>query len=246
MDPTSRFGDRAADYRRYRPDYPRGAIDAILRGLGDPTLLLAVDVGAGTGISSRALGDRGVRVVAIEPNAGMRAQAVPHEKVSWRDGTAEATGQDGESADLLLCAQAFHWFRAHEALTEFHRVLRPSGRLALMWNSRDRRDELTRGYIQAIHEVNGEHPAELRPFDPAVVATGGMFPFPRLEVFDHVQELDLPGLVGRATSASYVPKEGPAFERLAELLAGLFDRHRDASGRVTMRYVTQVFFAARR
>ena len=73
LSPTTRFSGRAADYVRHRPGYPAAAIAAVLRGLGDPVRLVAADVGAGTGISSRLLAERGVRVLAIEPNAEMRA-----------------------------------------------------------------------------------------------------------------------------------------------------------------------------
>jgi len=246
MNPCGRFSDRAEDYRRYRPDYPPAALDAILAGLGEPARRVAADIGAGTGISSRLLAERGMRVLAVEPNAEMRAVASPHERIEWRDGAAEATGLEPGSVHLVLSAQAFHWFRAAESLAEFHRILTPRGRLALMWNSRDRDDPLTRGYVEAIHAVNGEHPAELRPFDPASIAVGGRFTAPREIRVPHQQTLDLEGLLGRATSASYVPREGESFERLRALLVALWERERDARGLVTMRYRTEVFLAERR
>lgn len=246
MDPTGRFGDRATDYARFRPTYPAAAIDAMLDGLGDPARLVAADVGAGTGISARLLADRGVRVLAIEPNAPMREAAAPHARIEWREGTAESTGLQTGSVDLVLCAQAFHWFRQAEAAVEFHRILRPQGRLALMWNARDRRDPLTLGYVEAIHAVNGEHPAEHRGIEPGVVEGSGRFTAFRLRRFEHSQELDLEGLIGRATSASYVSKETGALEALTVLLTTLHERHRDARGRVTMRYVTELHLAERR
>ena len=66
MNPTGRFADRAADYAIGRPSYPEAAIDALFEGLGDPREVLAADVGAGTGISSRLLAARGAQVLAIE------------------------------------------------------------------------------------------------------------------------------------------------------------------------------------
>ncbi|HEY2955368.1 MAG TPA: class I SAM-dependent methyltransferase [Candidatus Eisenbacteria bacterium] len=246
MNPRGRFSGRAGDYVRYRPDYPEAALDAILEGLGDPALLTAADVGAGTGISARQLASRGVRVLAVEPNLEMRAAAGAHALIECWDGAAEATGLAPSSVRLVLCAQAFHWFRAREALAEFHRILEPGGRLALMWNSRDRSDPLTRGYVEAIHAVNGEHPAELRPFDPGSIAAGGLFTPPQELRFPHRQTLDLEGLVGRAASASYVPREGPGFERLRALLEEVWKRERDARGMVAMRYGTEVYLADRR
>src|SRR5262245_49009958 len=92
LDPTGRFTQRADDYAVYRPTYPAAAIDAILDGLGAPARLVAADVGAGTGIASRLLAERGVRVLAVEPNAAMRAVAAAHPRVEAHVGTAEATG----------------------------------------------------------------------------------------------------------------------------------------------------------
>jgi SAM-dependent methyltransferase len=245
LDPTRRFSDRAADYVRYRPSYPEAAVECVLAGLGDPHSLRAADVGAGTGISSRLIAERGVRVLAIEPNAEMRAATQPHARIEWCDGTGEATGLEAASVDLVLCAQAFHWFRQSEAIAEFHRVLRRDGRLALMWNSRSRTDPLTAGYIEAIHAVNGEDAAELRPFDPGVVSATGLFTPAELHTFDQTQELDRAGLIGRSTSASYVPRGGPRYARLVELLDALFERYHDARGLVVMRYVTKVHLARR-
>jgi SAM-dependent methyltransferase len=81
LESAIRFNDRAFDYVRYRPTYPAEAIDSILDGLAASSELVAADLGAGTGISARLLGDRGVRVVAVEPSAGMRQFAARHSNV---------------------------------------------------------------------------------------------------------------------------------------------------------------------
>ena len=128
-DTVERFSDRSTDYVRYRPTYPAEAIDTILAGLGPREELVAADVGAGTGISARLVGDRGVRVVAVEPNEAMRRAAAPHPNVAWVAGRAEATGLRGQSVDLVICAQSFHWFRAAEALRECARILNVDGAL---------------------------------------------------------------------------------------------------------------------
>ena len=246
MNPTGRFSDRAVDYAKFRPSYPAAAIDAVLHGSPRPQTWLAADIGAGTGISSRLLGDRGVRVIAIEPNAAMRAAALPHRWIEWRGGTAEATGLAAESIDLVLSAQAFHWFKPVAAVAELHRILRPHGRLALMWNSRDQRDELTRGYVEAIRAVNGESIVERAPFDRAVIHRHGHFTPARLLTFENQQELGAEGLIGRSISASYVPKHGPAFEQLRQHLLALHDRFRDERGMVRLKYVTKVYISERR
>lgn len=239
-DSTRRFTDRAADYARFRPTYPAAAIDVVLEGLGAPDDLIAADVGAGTGISARLLADRGVRVVAVEPNAGMRAAAAPHARVSWQEGVADATGLDAASVDIVLVAQAFHWFEPRAALREFHRILRPGGRLAIVWNRRSRGDAFTLGYRAALEAIDGEAPAERSEFDAAAVSASGWFENPRTHRVPNAQPLTLEELLGRARSTSTVPKTGPRFAELQRLLRDLHARHAGADGRATMVYRTDV------
>jgi SAM-dependent methyltransferase len=246
QDTVARFDDRAADYVRYRPTYPAAAIDAVLEGLGAPALVVAADVGAGTGISARLLAERGVHVYAIEPGEVMRAAAAPHRRVTWIAAHAESTALRTESVGLVLCAQSFHWFRPADAIAEFARVLTRGGRLAIMWNRRSTTDPFTVGYRQAILDVGGEIVAERMPFDPAVVGAGGAFDLPQRLAFANEQRLDLDGLIGRARSASYVPKTGGAGERLLVLLRDLHRRYADSSGCVSLVYETELFRATRR
>jgi SAM-dependent methyltransferase len=245
MDTVERFSDRAADYVRYRPTYPAAAVDAMLDGLGPPDRLLAVDVGAGTGISARLLGDRGLRVVALEPGEPMRNAAAPHPRVAWIAGKAEGTGLRFEVADLVLSAQAFHWFRPAEALIESARILKPGGRLAIMWNRRSTTDPLTVGYRQAIVEVGGDSEIERMAFDPGVITDSRLYSPVERKTFPNLQRLDLGGLIGRARSASYVPKTGAEGQRLLDLLRALHAQHADASGFVTLTYETEIYLADR-
>lgn len=244
LNPTARFSDRVDDYVKHRPTYPTPAIDSILSGLGDPGALVAADIGAGTGISTRLLADRGVRVLAIEPNKAMRDAATPHLNVEWRDGTAESTGLPAASVDLVLCAQAYHWFRPREALAEFARILKSRGRLALMWNARDRSDPFTNGYTQAIVAIGGESRAETHKFDADKDAASVDFSKAALTVVPHEQVLDLDGLIGRALSASYVPKSGPGHEQLIAELTSLFQEYA-REGAVKLKYRTEVYLFRR-
>lgn len=241
-DRLTRFSDRAGDYARHRPSYPSAAFDAVLADLAADART-AADIGAGTGISARLLADRGFDVTAIEPNAAMRAAAEPNPRIMWRDATGESTGLPDHSLDLILCAQAFHWLNPDAALAEFRRVLRPGGRIALVWNIHDESWPASRTF-KSIMVTNATEPPTSPWFlavgepltrDPALVNA-------RIVRVPNEQSHDLEGLIGRATSASYAPKQGPSHDAMIRELIALFDQHQQ-NGRITLRYVTEVHLA---
>jgi SAM-dependent methyltransferase len=139
--PESRSFELVADlYERARPEYPKEAVAWVASTLGLGTESTIVDLGAGTGKLTRALLAVGARVIAVEPGDAMRAElerALP--EVEAVRGAAENIPLANGSVECVAVGQAFHWFRHDEALPELHRVLRPGGGLALLWNSRDRR-----------------------------------------------------------------------------------------------------------
>jgi SAM-dependent methyltransferase len=243
MNPLSRFSDRVADYVKYRPSYPAAAIDIILEGLESPSQLVAADIGAGTGISSRLLAERGVRVLAIEPNAAMRQAAEPHPLLEFRDTTAEATELPDASVDLVVCFQSFHWFNPEPTLLEFHRILKLSGRLALVWNERDRHDEFTASYTRLVQIASNHHPAEQRRSSVSSLLTSSLFSNVQHHRFDYRQNVDLSGLIGRAMSTSYIPREGPMQEQLISDLQQLYKSNCNEHCLVSLIYTTSVYSA---
>lgn len=225
QNPLQRFSDRAADYAQYRPVYPPEAIAAILDNLGDPSTLVAADVGAGTGISARLLADWGVQVLALEPNAQMRQTARPHPRVQMVSATAEQTGLADSSVDLIVCAQAFHWFEPEASLAEFHRILKPSGRLALMWNSRDQNDAFTRQFTDILRRGSDQQFFIRRDRkSPEALARSSLFGNFRQLSFANRHRLDRDGLIGLALSASYVLKTGESYGALRVELEDLYQR----------------------
>jgi len=243
MQPLSRFSNRAADYAQYRPSYPEAAIDTILENLGEPSQLVAADMGAGTGISSRLLAERGVQVLALEPNLAMRQAAQPHPRVVFRDGTAEQTALPTASIDLVTCFQSFHWFEPQSALAEFRRILKRSRRLALVWNDRNQQDEFQQSYNRLVRQVSNNHPAERRLIAVNPLFSSSHFANVQRFVLAYKQAVDLPGLIGRATSTSYIPQEGPEYEQLISGLQELHARFKDSHGLVELVYNTSVYLA---
>jgi hypothetical protein len=110
-----------------------------------------------------------------------------------------------------------------------------------MWNRRSRTDPVTAGYRQAILDVGGETAAERMGFEVSVVTASPLFRDEGRLAFPNEQPLDVEGLIGRARSASYVPKTGAAGERLEQLLRQLHSRYADANGLIRLIYETEVF-----
>jgi ubiquinone/menaquinone biosynthesis C-methylase UbiE len=135
------FTGLAGDYAKFRPGYAPQVATAILAYVGrDVATIDAADIGAGTGIWTRMLADRGLNsVVAVEPNDDMRAQGIEGSRgtnIVWRKGSAEATGLPDGSADLVSMASSLHWADFDKACDEFHRILRPNGVFVALWNPR--------------------------------------------------------------------------------------------------------------
>jgi SAM-dependent methyltransferase len=197
-------------------------------------------VGCGTGICARLLARAGAEVIGIEPNDGMLAEArridaetsSPHPagRVEYRHGSGERTGLEDDSVDLVVCAQAFHWFDATAALSEFHRILRPGGRLVLMWNVRDDADPFTAAYGEIARRA--QHDATqrgrfVRRNRGHSLRDHPLFTNARRIDFDNPHRLDWPALLGRARSASYFPTDDPLRSELEADLRSAFDRYAD-------------------
>ncbi|MGF1590616.1 MAG: class I SAM-dependent methyltransferase [Pleurocapsa sp.] len=243
MNPLERFNNRAEDYAKYRPSYPSEAIDCILEGFKQPDPLTAADIGARTGIASSLLADKEVRVMAIEPSAGMRQAATPHPLIQFEDGNAENTQLEDNSVNLVTCFQAFHWFNPEPTLSEFARILKPGGKLAVVWNNRDRSDKFTKEYGNLMKIAANSKP-KLRKDRIKSLHNTSLFSSVRHLVFPYQYALDRDGLVGRAMSASYVPKTGKIYEKLTKKLNKLYERYCDDAGLVYFKYKTNVYLTS--
>lgn len=243
---TDRFSDRVEDYVRYRPDYPQALI-GWLHSLSVTPGWTVADIGAGTGISSKLFLDSGHRVTAVEPNAAMRAAAVQWLGSEGRfhavDGTAEATGLDDGSVDLVTVAQAFHWFDPEKVKREFARVLSPRGLVVVFWNTRRLKGTpFLEGYERLLHEYGVDYVsvAERYADDDAMARWFG-HGYRGMASFPHGQKLDYDALLGRTMSSSYMPKPGhPNHEPLLFALRSLFNATQD-EGTVDYDYDTRVF-----
>jgi SAM-dependent methyltransferase len=233
------FTEGAEAYERGRPGYPDEAIAWLSERLGLGSGANVVDLAAGAGKLSRALAAAGAQVTAVEPLERMRALiGAPIQSV---EGTAERIPLPDASADALTVAQAFHWFDGEAALAEIHRVLRPGGHLALLWNVRLLDDPGQAAVEQLIAPYTGEIPRHRSGEWRRPIEASDLFGPLEERSFPNDQSLDADVLADRVASTSAIAALGPP-ER-----DGLLQRVRAlaADGPVTLRYRCEVQLARR-
>jgi SAM-dependent methyltransferase len=247
--PADRFTGLAEQYAKFRPSYPDAALDFIISHCDFGPRSLLVDVGCGTGISTRLFAERGIPLLGIEPNDEMLQQAaatpVPPgcPTPNYRKGRAEETGMSDRCVDAVLAAQAFHWFAAEAALKEFRRILKPGGWVALLWNERDEQDPCTADYGRVVRSTPDAGAVELpRGRAGEALLVSPLFQEAGRFMFTNRQLLSEEGLLGRAFSASYAPREPVQAHAFTERLRAVFARWQH-QGIVTIRYGTSVYLA---
>jgi SAM-dependent methyltransferase len=249
-DSTERFSDRARDYAAARPGYPEAIASTLIAELKLAPAAVVADIGSGTGLSCEPFLRAGLTVIGVEPNEAMRTegdrQLAAFERFQSRAGTAEATTLGGSSVDLLIAAQAFHWFDIAPARAEALRILKRPPHAALIWNDRiSTGSAFAVGYEQLLLDFGIDY-ASIRhrhAHEDSVAEFFGHHEF-RVASFPNPTVLDWDTLVARANSASYVPKaDHPNYAPMSARLRQLFDESQ-RDGRVTMDYVTRVFYGA--
>jgi SAM-dependent methyltransferase len=237
---VERFDGRAADYDLYRERYDAGEILAPLRdwcGL-TPDWLIA-DVGAGTGMLSDVFLANGNRVIAIEPNAGMRAACANlhagQPRLEIREGAAESTGLADASIDLVCSGRALHWFDLEAAMREFRRVVRPGGWVVSVAAGRTEfgREE-NEAFVRVLEQFSGSAKKRLEAYS-AYTRMKNFFEGGEFHHYERGGELrmDWPRLRGMALSLSHAPRAGdPRFPEFEHALKEFFD-HYEKNGTVT-------------
>jgi SAM-dependent methyltransferase len=252
MDSTARFSDRVEAYLAGRPRYPAELVTHLER-IGAlpaaPVHGVIADIGVGTGLSAEPFLAAGHRVIGIEPNAPMRAAGAEFlarfANFEAHDGTADATGLADGAVDLVVAAQAFHWFDPRRFREESQRILRPGGWAALIWNDRDLTATAFLAGYEALLVDYGNDYRTIRYRHQGTEAIPVYFDgrVPTVAEFRHQRRLDWPMLAALAGSASYLPAPGqPRHVELMASLHALFESHAEG-GAIDMRYTCRVHAA---
>lgn len=245
-DAEQRFSDRVANYVRYRPGYPDAVVHRICALTGLAPASVVADIGSGTGISSEWLLRHGFEVHAVEPNREMRA-AAEHwlgQRPAFHSvpGSAQDTLLPAACVDLVVAAQAFHWFQAQAARCEFSRILKPGGWVALIWNERHLdTTPFLRGYEELLIQHATDY-TQVRHENVGPQVLRSFFLDGQYQTFTvpNEQHFDFEGLKGRLLSCSYAPAEGhPGHPAMIAALVRLFDQYQ-SGGKVSFIYETRV------
>ena len=236
--PATAFAEVAGAYERGRPGYPEEAV----RWLAGDEPRDVVDLGAGTGKLTRALVAIGHRVTAIEPLPEM-LELIPTAAPGAFAilGNAEVIPLPDAHADVVTCAQSFHWFDHAVALPEIARVLRPGGRLAVVWNTRDEREP----WVERLSTLIGSESVELDDSVSPIDESGLFGPVEKAD-FQHVQTLGRELLLELVRSRSYCAKLPPGErEPILDAVGELYDEVSGPDG-VRLPYVTECYRAHKR
>ncbi len=229
------FGAVAAAYERGRPTYPTEGV----RWLVGRDAASVLEVGAGTGKLTAELIAQGHDVLATEPDDDMLTvlrESLPAARTALA--TAEELPAGDRSVDVVVAAQAFHWFDHDVALPEIARVLKPGGVLALVWNFRD--DKIP--WVRRLGDLIG---TQEQLSDPGEVLTrSGLFEPVESKTFKHWQDINRDSVVDLVASRSNVSTM-PDEEREATIAAvlALYDDFGRGYDGMQLPYVTHCFRA---
>jgi len=243
---TNRFTDRVENYIKYRPSYPVEVIEYLkFEGILTTDSVIA-DIGSGTGISAELFLKNGNTVYGVEPNDAMREAA---EKLlsacsnfNSINAKAEETTLPNKSINLIICAQAFHWFDIAKVKIEFKRILKPAGRICLMWNERIldgnpfliAYEKLLLKYGTDYKNVRHENIDEKKLNE---FFEGGY----TMKTFPNKQIFDLAGITGRLLSSSYTPQyDSPLYEPMLAELNEIFEKYQ-VDGFIEFLYDTNIY-----
>ena len=247
MTGADRFTDKAEKYEKFRPSYPKESLDIIqdeCHLILNNDIVIA-DIGAGTGKFTELLLDKDCKVYAIEPNYNMRAIAeakfIGSPNYKSIDNTAENTGLDDNSVDLIIVAQALHYFDVEKVKFEFKRILKPNGKVALLWNFRDRESNFMKEYEKIVYTF---HSKDLQPTFAQDKMNDSVYNklFSEYKVFSipYIQELDFDDLWGRILSSNHAPKkDDPNYEELYKNIKKIFDKYQH-NKKINFEYHTKV------
>lgn len=244
----NKFDGKGEIYAQFRPNYPRKFINYLCESVGFNCDSIVADIGSGTGILTRQLLEGVKTVYAVEPNEDMRKIAEKELEKSHGfvsvNATAENTSLSRASVDYVTVAQAFHWFDKLSFKTECKRILRPGGKVILVWNSRDENSHI----VKENEQINRKHCPDFNGFSGGMQVAVSDNEFLEFfsdkyikKVFSNPLKFTEEGFIGRNLSASYALKADHSnYQAYVSELKKSFEKYSE-NGVLTMPNLTQVY-----
>lgn len=243
----TKFDQKGSVYAKSRPQYPKELFARLMSdGIISSDSVIA-DVGSGTGIFTCQLASLVKTVYAVEPNDSMRrsaeAQYEAYANIVSVNASAEDTTLQSGAFDLVTAAQAFHWFNKDKFKAECRRILKPGGKVILLWNDRDeeseiirRNAEINRAYCDGFMGFSdGMEVNDKSQFDGFFAESCEVMEFPNSVT------CDLETFVGRSLSSSFAPAPGSKnYNGYVAALTELFNAL-SSGGTVEYPYVTRCY-----
>ena len=230
MKTTEKFSGKASYYTAGRPAYSEKLIEYLCSiGLSEQSIV--ADIGSGTGIFARQLLEKGAFVYCVEPNGDMRSAAGRElglfDKFVSVNGTASDTTLESNSIDLITCAQAFHWFNVEEFKAECKRILKPNGKVILIWNTRDTEAAINKDsaaicqkYCPAFQGFNGGSNNNAERISQFF---SGKF---EIKSFENDLEYDRDKFINRMLSSSYaLAPTDSQYQKYIDELTSIFEKY---------------------
>ncbi|MCB0825491.1 MAG: class I SAM-dependent methyltransferase [Armatimonadetes bacterium] len=240
----SRFDGKASIYASSRPTYPLKTLHQISEVTDLPTDATVYDLGAGTGLFSQILLEHFQRVHLVEPNADMRGQAenvLPTDHSTSIDAEAESFPAEPRSIDLITAAQAFHWFDQPRAKAHWRQVLKPSGWVALVWNTRIPSTPFAEEVGNLLKALVDASPQGDIPQDSADEEILAFFESAQILATEHTTPLSEQELCNLVMSRSYSPRSGePLFAEIKEKVQDIHASYQ-SNGLVDLPYLTKLY-----
>jgi len=207
-----RFTGKADIYKKYRPSYPKELFDYLYSQVGFNQNNAIADIGSGTGIFSRLLLERGSKVYCVEPNEDMRRTAEKDlsgfENFISVNGNDKNTGLQDKSIDFVTAAQAFHWFDRQAFKSECQRIIKPGGKVVIIYNSKDADNEIVRKADETINKYCPDTKGHRQRGEPpeyyADLFAGGVCEY---KTYRNDEKFNRESFIGRNLSSSYSPSE---------------------------------------
>lgn len=229
---VEKFTGKAKIYNKYRSSYANNCIEDIIKDRNISNQTIIADIGAGTGKLTEQFLEKGIKVIAVEPNKDMLNMARENlskygELIEFKEEAAEATKIENKSIDIIVVAQAFHWFDKELFKKECKRILKSDGLIAIMWNFIDYKQELE-GKIIDIHKkytTLSFNASEEKKRDEEIAEFFGENNY-ELKIYENNYLEDYERFLGKQLSMSYaLKKEDEKYNEYIGAFKKLFDKY---------------------